>query len=502
MKTRISSRFWPTTLLVCALAFPMLVAFPGRAAACEPTDPVAVALESSGIVQFTEEPNAGSWKPWLVQPDAVPVAAPPATASAQTALELAFVKVAAATRDASTVETIHRWGDGAAGAPWTEVFLGMIKKYSTKSDRNPPRYSRQIAMFQTAMEDALIAAWNAKYCYLRPAPADLDPTIIVEGPAADAPSYPSEHATVAGVASMMLATFFPEEPANSFNDLAWQAGLSRVAAGANYQNDVAAGLALGKKVAERVLGSRSDDGWNAAWDGSGRITGRCNWSPTPPAYAYPPAEPMWGKVRPWVLASGSALRPGPPPACDRDEYTAAAMDVYQTSLTLTARQKEIALYWAGGPGTETPPGMNLRIASKAATDHNLGTMRHARVLAYVGAALADAAIAAWDAKYAYWWDRPVTTIRRRWDPTWTSFIGTPPFPGYVSGHSTFSAASAKVLQDFFPDQAATFRALATEAANSRLYGGIHARYDNEVGLTLGEGIGSLATARAKTDGAG
>ena len=105
---------------------------------------------------------------------------------------------------------------------------------------------------------------------------------------------------------------------------------------------------------------------------------------------------------------------------------------------------------------------------------------------------ADAFIACWDAKYAYWSLRPVTAIRRLVDPSWLSYIVTPPFPSYVSGHSSTSAAASTVLAAFFPANAAQLRAMAEEAAVSRLYGGIHYRSDNEAGLTLGRRVGGVA----------
>ena len=115
--------------------------------------------------------------------------------------------------------------------------------------------------------------------------------------------------------------------------------------------------------------------------------------------------------------------------------------------------------------------------------------------------MADAAICAWDAKYTFDFWRPVTAIRNGEadgnpatdpDPAWTSFIATPPFPDYVSGHSTFSGAAAGVLahfygtddiafaagSDFLPGvqrSFTSFSAAAEEAALSRLYGGIHYR---------------------------
>jgi membrane-associated phospholipid phosphatase len=87
----------------------------------------------------------------------------------------------------------------------------------------------------------------------------------------------------------------------------------------------------------------------------------------------------------------------------------------------------------------------------------------------------------------------VTAIRRLIDRSWPSYITTPPFPAYVSGHSTTSGAAATVLGAFFPDQARELDAMAEEAAISRLYGGIHFRSDNEAGLELGHRVGGVAT---------
>jgi membrane-associated phospholipid phosphatase len=467
-----------------------------RAQDCAPNDPVTIALVQSGAVSYMDEPGAGEWRTWFVSPADVSVPPPPLFASPEGASDLSAVGTAVRTNHLSIFK---RGDDTPASDQWTRLLLQTTAKYSAKPDRDPPRISRQIAIFQTAIEDALVIAWRAKYCYLRPPPSAFDPTLGTD-PMETAPSYPSEHATAAGVASVLLSSFFPEE-GSSFDALALAAGQRRVDAGYNYPSDVRAGLELGRTVALRVLAARQADGWNATWDGSGRVTGTCNWSPTPPSFKYPPLEPLWGTVTPFLMASGDQFRPAAPPACDGTDYIAAARDVYETSLHLTQRQKDVALYWAGGGGTETPPGMNLRIALDATNRHGLGTMRQARVLAYAGAALADAAVAAWDSKFTYWADRPVTTIRRLWDPNWTPLIATPPFPGYISGHATFSSAAATVLSHFFPDEAVSFRSMATEAAMSRYYAGIHVRYDNEAGLDVGARIGDLAAERAMNDGA-
>ena len=120
--------------------------------------------------------------------------------------------------------------------------------------------------------------------------------------------------------------------------------------------------------------------------------------------------------------------------------------------------------------------------------------------------------------YVFW--RPVTAIRNGEadgnpatvaDPAWTSFIATPPFPDYVSGHSTFSGAAATVLAAFYGTDNisftlgsdglpgvtrafTSFSAAAREAANSRLYAGIHFRTASEDGLSAGIAIGEWTVA--------
>jgi len=188
-----------------------------------------------------------------------------------------------------------------------------------------------------------------------------------------------------------------------------------------------------------------------------------------------------------------------------------------TNSTRTADQTQIALFWADGAGTETPPGHWNSIAQDVAAAKGNTLEENARLFALLNLAMADAAICAWDAKYSFSFWRPVTAIRHadtdgnpatEPDPSWSSLIVTPPFPDYVSGHSTFSGAAATVLaifygtdnvsfttgSDFLPGVHRSFNsfsAAAAEAAVSRLYGGIHFRSANEDGLHGGLAIGHL-----------
>ena len=241
-----------------------------------------------------------------------------------------------------------------------------------------------------------------------------------------------------------------------------------------------------------MLIARADsDRSNRVWTGT-PPTGPGYWVPTPPAFVYPPLEPLAGTWLPWNIREGSQFRPGPPPAYGSARLLSEVQEVYAVRQGLTAEQKRIADYWADGAGTATPPGHWNRIALGLVGGRRWSTLRESRLFSALNTAQADAFIACWDAKYAYWSLRPVTAIRRVLDPPWLPYIATPPFPSYPSGHSTTSAAASTVLGAFFPGRARQLHAMAEEAAISRLYAGIHYRSDNEAGLELGRRVGAVA----------
>ncbi len=185
----------------------------------------------------------------------------------------------------------------------------MIKTHRT----NPPRASRGLALLHIAMFDALVAAWHAKYTHNYPAPHQVDPTVAPALHPRDNPSYPSEHAVVAGAALQVLKSLFPRQGAEWFEAKAREAAASRLWAGVDWPSAVDQGFVLGRAVAERVLAQAATDGSETPWDGK-RVTGVCYWKPTPPGFIDPPLEPRWGKVRPWLLPSGDLF----PPAATSD----------------------------------------------------------------------------------------------------------------------------------------------------------------------------------------
>jgi membrane-associated phospholipid phosphatase len=253
--------------------------------------------------------------------------------------------------------------------------------------------------------------------------------------------------------------------------------------------DVSSARLLGLDAARVVIHNAATDGADAIWTPD-IPTGPGKWVLNPAVGM--PLLPLWGSVRPWLLDRGSQFRPPPPPAFTSPEYVNALAEVRRISDTRTPEQLRIAQYWADGAGTATPPGHWNAIAADLAERYHLDEERATQMFALLNMALMDAGIACWDAKYTYWLIRPSQA-----DPLITTPVGLPNFPSYVSGHATFSAAAATLLGAVFPSARRNLQAMADEAAMSRLYGGIHYRFDNEQGLEVGRKIGALAVARLR-----
>jgi hypothetical protein len=228
-------------------------------------------------------------------------------------------------------------------------------------------------------------------------------------------------------------------------------------------------------------------------------------------------EPYWGYNRPFALHSWNDCPAPMPPAFSLKPGTPLydeARSVYETSKALTPSQRETALYWADNGGeTGTPAGHWLSIASQMVTERHLSAEQAAWVMVATSVALNDAFISAWGYKFRLNLIRPRTFIRETMDSTWEPAIPTPPFPEYLSGHSTISAAAAGAMTDVlgpqpFEDSTSiplghavrkfgSFREAAIEAGMSRIYGGIHFPSGNVEGRKLGDCIASKVQTRMK-----
>jgi membrane-associated phospholipid phosphatase len=427
------------------------------------------------------EPNAGAWKTWILTSGSeLRVPAPPDPVG--TADEIAWLKTFM--RDSQTISEPARqmryWLSGAPSYRWVELALNQVE---TKPLSNP-RNARALALMNIAVYDAMVAAWDSKYTYKRPRPARLDPAIAtaIETPAS--PSFPSEHAVAAGAASEILAYAWPTD-AKYFRDLALEAARAALTAGINYPSDYTTGLELGRAVALKVLAIAENDG---SQDASNVIvpTGPGSWSGTNPL------EPLAGTWKTWVLASGSQLRPGPPLAYNSPEKLSELAEVKGFQRVFATNQK--ALYYQSGEGVFT---VWYRLLSQRLFESRLDSNapRAARAYALASIAHNDASVACWDAKFTFWAPRPFQL-----DPSFVPLFASPNHPSYPAAHGCYSGAIARVIGRLFPDFADLMENRSTEAAESRIWAGIHFRSDVDAGLAIGRKTGDLVMERASQDG--
>ncbi|SHL66845.1 PAP2 superfamily protein [Chitinophaga jiangningensis] len=231
------------------------------------------------------------------------------------------------------------------------------------------------------------------------------------------------------------------------------------------------------------------------------------WVPTPPAFQRA-MLPYWGNNRTMLKPHWTDAVAYPPVAYSTDtasNFYKAARLVYQKGVAGTPAEKNIALYWADGAGTFTPPGHLIAIATQLIGDNQLSLSAAANLLAQVGISLNDGGIKCWKYKFHYNVLRPVTYIRSQIDSTWSPLIGTPPFPSYTSGHATFTSAAGNVMaakfgssyaftdqqkvpEGFAPRSFSNFNQMIDEASISRVYGGIHYDFDSEFGKVTGKQV--------------
>jgi hypothetical protein len=277
-----------------------------------------------------------------------------------------------------------------------------------------------------------------------------------------------------------------------------------IAAGLNVESDIIAGDSLGRGIAKVFLKRASGDGMGKAQTPkpiSDSIAlaaqSRFGWkwqnmeSPQRPVGI----TPLFGKVKMWNVPNVEVVRPDAPPAIDSPQFKAAADELINIADNLTNEQRRIANWWSDGLGTYTPPGHWNRFATDIIIQYKLNPLRSARVYAYMNMAIQDAGISCWDAKYYYHYPRPIQTI-----PGFKTILGTPNFPSYTSGHSTFSSAAASVLAYIFPAEKSKVEGWAKDAADSRVYGGIHYRFDSDAGLIQGRKVAEFTISKAAADG--
>ncbi len=391
-----------------------------------------------------------------------------------------------------------------AGNPvleWNELALD-----ATRLSRNPPPSAAlYLATYHVAIYDAVngITRTNRGWLINDPAPAGAN-----------------VDAAIASAANTVLTELWTWT-----NPRVVQAAYDKALAAIPDGQGKTDGIAWGRKVALAVLAKRADSGYNKPIPGKYTSTEPGKWRETPPTFR-PPLLPYWGKVTPFVMTSPSQFRAPPPDALDSSHYAEEVAYVNKVGARDGADRTEYQTlctpFWSDDLGTSTPPGHWNMIAQEVARRRNMSVPEAARFFALLNLAEADVGIAIWETKYFYSTWRPETALREMdskinphatLNPDFIPNMQSPSFPSYVSGHSGFSAAAARMIalfigtddfefsvtSDGLPGVVHSFKKFSDaqrEVGMSRVWGGIHVMADNLEAQTMGMKVADWVFANA------
>jgi membrane-associated phospholipid phosphatase len=338
------------------------------------------------------------------------------------------------------LSAVKFWDVGSSVA-WNQMARDL-----NPAGSSPAAQARLFTYLSVAQYNAIIAAEDAK----------------------DGGNHASPAAAAAGASVIVLKSFFPASGALIDAKLAAQRAATPWPG--EQKNDFTAGEAIGRAVGAAVVAYAATDGVNLTVLPP-NPGGPGNWTGVNPLGA------MYG-ARTFALESGDQFRPPPPPAFGSDAYNAALQEIRAISDGLTATQLAIAQFWA----PKGPAYLNS-VAAEMIVSHHNSEREAARVLALGNMAVFDVLNACFDAKFAYYLIRPSQA-----DPQIHLPVGLPNHPSYPSGHSCVTSAYATVLASVFPDESDRLHAMVVEAGLSRMYGGLHYRFDCEVGQELGRNV--------------
>ncbi|PTM15187.1 MAG: phosphatidic acid phosphatase [Bacteroidetes bacterium] len=385
---------------------------------------------------------------------------------------------------------------------------------------SPPVASRIYAYASISAYEALVPG-APQYQSLAGQLTDLEP---LPAPLPDA-VYCYPLAAVTAYLKVGKALIFSEDSISVFQDK-----MRQEFAAIHMPKDVEErSVAYGEAIADAILAWSSKDNYKQTrtFPKYSITDNPAEWQPTPPSYM-DGIEPSWNKIRPFVLDSAQQFIPLPPtpfsPEKDSEFYQ-DVLDVYGVLAENREEKVAIAEFWDCNPYVShttghvmfatkkiTPGGHWMGIAGQAATKAKADITKTAATYALTSIALADGFISCWDEKYRSRLLRPETFINRYLDENWQPLLQTPPFPEYTSGHSVISRAAAIALTSLYGDNFAfadsvevayglpvrsfnSFLEASSEAAVSRLYGGIHYRPACDNGVAQGEQVGKYVVAQ-------
>ena len=423
---------------------------------------------------------------------------------------------------------------------WNSVFLNAVQAsgaddYGYSSNRDgtiPPVVPRNGALLHTAIFDSVVAFEGGFE------PFEVDSL---------APDGASVEAAVVGAAFTILSD--EEVYSEQTSDFIEQRDRSLAEIDAS-DSEKTAGFEFGAEIAEELLELRDSD-FTTPPGGVFEPSNRPGtWKPIIDGEEQTPVGPQFESVPPFFIDSTQEFRPDGPPqfgspifASETEEtrLKGGLEDTEATEITRTDEETEIAQFWSfDREDTFRPPGHWNLIAQEAILQNQengeeLSLVDTARLFAQLNIALTDAGVVSWDSKFDFEQLRPEQTINAnpedeitpqpgfgfgnidgnetsQQDPDWDPLIDTPPFPDYTSGHATFGAAAAEVLESVFGDDFGieittqdipglsrsfgSFSEAAVENGRSRVFGGIHIDSSSVEGLESGENIGQFVADNA------
>jgi membrane-associated phospholipid phosphatase len=380
-------------------------------------------------------------------------------------------------------------------ADWNKIMFRAAQTAATP----PFVMTRVAAIVQVAVFDA-VNGIERRYTPVHGAP----------GAAAGA----SQRAAAVAAAYTTLVNLYPTQKTMFDQQLVSSLSAISSAAAVKHSVSIQRGIEWGETVGNAILAWRSTDGFSPPPPPFVGGTEAGQWRPTPPLFL-PGAGPQFAYMTPWVIQSPQQFRsPGPPPLTSA-RYTADFEEVKTLgsldSAVRTEDQTLLARFWQ----STTPNYIFDHAALELADARHLTFSEKAWLLGLLNTALADAAIACWEAKYHYVFWRPITAIQlgetdgnpsTAADPEWLPLLVTPAIPDYPSGHTTVSGAAVAVLSTYFGEGShvklvsdapamagvirsfTSFSAVAAEISDARVLAGIHFRTADADGHATGVAV--------------
>jgi membrane-associated phospholipid phosphatase len=292
--------------------------------------------------------------------------------------------------------------------------------------------------------------------------------------------YEARRGAVSGASVEVLSFLFPAAAAALEEQVETDAAFNKEKVHPSFTR----GLAIGRATGDEMIDHLQNDGFSQPFTGTIPVCPGC-WIPAPNV---PPGGANLGGVTPYLVNSTSQFRSADPPPFGSPQFNTDLEEVRAIAANRTPQQVASALFWASAGGTgATPFGYASQVAADYIDEAGLNERAATHVFALMHAAQFDAQLTCFETKYHYFVIRPSQV-----PPGNSLVIPLPNYPAYPSGHACLMSSGARVLEHFFPAHTTELESNVTEAGLSRIYAGIHYRFDITAAWILGRAVADWA----------